>query len=149
MKLATVYTRAVQGISAPQVTVEVNLSTGLPAFTIVGMPEASVREARDRVKTALINAGFDFPAATKIMVNMAPADVPKQGARYDLAIAIGILVASNQLSETAVAGREFYGELTLTGDLRGVPGYSPPLSPVAMKAAKLLFRKRIRLRPAC
>ncbi|RUO66266.1 Mg chelatase-related protein [Pseudidiomarina planktonica] len=125
MKLATVFTRAVQGISAPQVTVEVNLSDGLPAFTIVGMPEASVREARDRVKTALVNAGFDFPAATKIMVNMAPADVPKQGARYDLAIAIGILVASNQLPEAAVAGREFYGELTLTGDLRGVPGVLP------------------------
>jgi len=125
MALATVFTRAVQGIEAPLVTVEVNLADGLPAFTIVGMPEASVREARDRVKTALINAGFQFPAGTKIMVNMAPADVPKQGARYDLAIAIGILAASNQVDSKQVIGREFYGELTLTGDLRGVPGMLP------------------------
>lgn len=127
MSLAKIYTRALQGVSAPLVTIEVNLAKGLPAFTIVGMPETSVREARDRVKTALINAGFTFPAATKITVNMAPADLPKQGARYDLAIAVGILVASDQLPEATVAKREFYGELTLTGDLRGVTGILPAL----------------------
>ncbi|WP_232221273.1 YifB family Mg chelatase-like AAA ATPase [Pseudidiomarina salinarum] len=127
LSLAQVYTRALQGIDAPQVTVEVCLAPGLPAFNMVGLPQTGVREARDRVRSALLASNFDFPRAKKITVNLAPADLPKHGARYDLAIAVGILVASGQLAERAVVGREFYGELTLNGDLRGVTGILPAM----------------------
>ena len=121
MSLAVVYTRAIAGNDAPLVTVEVHLANGLPSFTIVGLPEAEVREARDRVRAALQNARFDFPAR-RITVNLAPADLPKEGGRFDLPMAIGILAASAQIPSTELARYEFAGELALTGALRPVRG---------------------------
>ena len=101
MQLATVYTRALNGINAAIVTVEVHLSNGLPSFSIVGLPEAAVRESKDRVRAAIINSSFEFPAR-RITVNLAPADLPKDGGRYDLPIALGILAASGQLDKSAL-----------------------------------------------
>ena len=97
MSLALVYTRAALGLNAPLVTVEVHLSNGLPALAIVGLPEAAVRESKDRVRSALINAGFEFPQR-RLTINLAPADLPKEGGRFDLPIALGILAASGQIS---------------------------------------------------
>lgn len=127
MALARVYTRALIGIYAPEIRVEVDLARGMPGFTMVGMPATTVKEARDRVKTALMNAGFEYPPATRITVNLAPADIPKTGARYDLAIAVGILAASGQIPDTLLEQAEFYGELALTGELRAVNGLIPAL----------------------
>ncbi|MBE0366764.1 YifB family Mg chelatase-like AAA ATPase [Pseudoalteromonas aurantia] len=124
MSLAKVYTRAQVGISAPEVTVEVHLSNGLPAFHIVGLPETSVKEARERVRSALTNSKFLFPEQ-RITVNLAPADLPKEGGRYDLAIAVGILVASNQLQAFQSHHYEFYGELTLSGEVHSVHAILP------------------------
>jgi magnesium chelatase family protein len=121
MALATVASRALAGIDAPEVTVEVHLGPGLPAFHIVGLPEAEVREAKDRVRAALHHARFEFPSS-RITVNLAPADLPKDSARFDLPIAIGILAASGQVKSAALAGLEFAGELSLTGELRPVRG---------------------------
>lgn len=121
MALATVYTRAAFGITAPLVTVEVHISPGLPGLTLVGLPETTVREARDRVRSAIINSGYQFPAR-KITINLAPADLPKEGGRYDLPIALGLLVASVQLNGDRLGNYEFIGELALTGSLRGVCG---------------------------
>lgn len=122
--LATLYSRASVGIEAPLITVEVHLANGLPGFNIVGLPEASVREAKDRVRSALINSQLEFPAK-KITVNLAPADLPKEGARFDLAIAIGILVASGQLPNQHLAKYELAGELALSGEIRPVQGILP------------------------
>jgi len=119
--LASVLTRASVGLNAPLVTVEVHASNGLPALSIVGLPEASVRESKERVRSALISSGFQLPPR-RITVNLAPADLPKSGGRYDLAIALGILVATEQLSVDSLENFEFYGELGLTGELRSVPG---------------------------
>ncbi|WP_237060254.1 YifB family Mg chelatase-like AAA ATPase [Microbulbifer sediminum] len=124
MSLSVTHTRAQLGVSAPPVTVETHLANGLPAFNIVGLPEAAVRESRDRVRSALVNSHFDFPQR-RITVNLAPADLPKEGGRYDLAIALGILAASGQVPAEALTGMEFIGELALTGDLREVPGALP------------------------
>ena len=124
MSLAVVFSRASLGVTAPLVSVEVHLSSGLPAFGIVGLPEASVKEARDRVRSALLNANFQFPAS-RITVNLAPADLPKEGGRFDVAIAIGILAASGQLPQTRLAQCEFLGELALTGEIRPVLGALP------------------------
>ncbi len=121
MNLAVVNSRARIGVEAPAVRVEVHLGGGLPAMSIVGLPEAAVREAKDRVRAAIQCAQFDFPAR-RITVNLAPADLPKDGARFDLAIALGILAASGQISNEALEGREFLGELALTGALRGCDG---------------------------
>ncbi len=121
MALATVASRALAGIDAPEVTVEVHLGPGLPAFHIVGLPDAEVREAKDRVRAALNHAQFEFPSR-RITVNLAPADLPKDSARFDLPIALGILAASGQLKSAALAGLEFAGELSLTGELRPVRG---------------------------
>lgn len=121
MSLAIINTRAQVGIEAPSVTCEVHLSGGLPSFTIVGLPEMAVRESRERVRSALLNSGFDFPAR-RITVNLAPADLPKEGGRYDLAIAIGILVASGQLPGEQLEQSEFLAELALSGELRPVRG---------------------------
>ncbi|WP_108125845.1 YifB family Mg chelatase-like AAA ATPase [Saccharospirillum mangrovi] len=117
MSLAVLYSRARLGMDAPLVTIEVHLTNGLPAFTMVGLPEAAVKEARDRVRSAILNSQFDFPDR-RITVNMAPADLPKQGAQFDLAIALGILIASGQLPGDGIDGYEFYGELALSGELR-------------------------------
>jgi len=119
--LATVLTRASVGLNAPIVTVEVHASNGLPALSIVGLPEASVRESKERVRSALISSGFQLPPK-RITVNLAPADLPKTGGRYDLAIALGILIATEQLVVDDIAAYEFFGELGLTGELRSVPG---------------------------
>ena len=131
MSLAIVYTRAALGIEAPLITIEVHLSSGLPGLTMVGLPETTVKEARDRVRSALINSGYAFPAK-KITINLAPADLPKEGGRYDLPIALALLVASEQLNTTRLNQYEFVGELALTGGLRGVPGAIPS----AMEAIK-------------
>ncbi len=121
MTVAIVASRALAGIDAPEVTVEVHLGPGLPAFHIVGLPDAGVREARDRVRAALNHARFEFPAR-RITVNLAPAELPKDSSRFDLPIALGILAASGQLPPQALAGLEFAGELSLTGELRAVRG---------------------------
>lgn len=124
MSLALVASRALVGLDAPEVRVEVHLANGLPAFNLVGMPETAVRESRDRVRSALLTAGFEFPAR-RITVNLSPADLPKEGGRYDLPIALGILVASKQLPQSSLNGREFIGELALNGELRQVKGALP------------------------
>jgi len=124
MNLATIHTRALQGINAPKVTVEVHLSNGLPSFSIVGLAETAVKESRDRVRSALLNCDFDLPTK-RIVVNLSPADLPKSGGRYDLAIAIGILLASEQLHCPDIANIELVGELGLTGDIRPVQGILP------------------------
>ncbi len=121
MSLAVVYSRAQLGLDAPQVTVEVHLSGGLPRLSIVGLPEIAVREAKDRVRSALLNSRFSFPAR-RITINLAPADLPKEGGRFDLPIALGILAASGQIPTEALADYEFLGELALTGMLRPVRG---------------------------
>ncbi|MDO6620830.1 YifB family Mg chelatase-like AAA ATPase [Shewanella sp. 10N.286.51.B8] len=126
MAIACVNTRACCGVEAPKVTVEVHLSNGLPAFNLVGLPETSVKEARERVRSALINAGFEFPMQ-RITVNLAPADLPKQGGRYDLPIAIGILAASGQIPNTQLAQCEFIGELALSGQVRPCIGILPAI----------------------
>ncbi|MFM2475903.1 YifB family Mg chelatase-like AAA ATPase [Celerinatantimonas sp. MCCC 1A17872] len=120
-KLAVVYSRASIGLSSPLVTIETHLANGIPAFTLVGLPEASVREARERVRSAILTSGFEFPAA-RITVNLAPADLPKEGGRFDLAIAISILIASAQLPEAPVKQLELLGELALSGEIRHIPG---------------------------
>lgn len=126
MAIACVNTRASCGVEAPEVTVEVHLSNGLPAFNLVGLPEASVKEARERVRSALINAGFEFPMR-RITVNLAPADLPKQGGRYDLPIAIGILAASEQIPANSLKNTEFVGELALSGHIRYCQGLLPAI----------------------
>src|SRR5476651_1302044 len=121
MSLAVLYSRALAGMQAPLVTVEAHLANGLPSFTIVGLPEAEVKEAKDRVRAALQNARFEFPSR-RITVNLAPADLPKESGRFDLPIALGILAASGQLPANRLEDYEFAGELSLTGDLRPMRG---------------------------
>ncbi|MFT5690980.1 MAG: magnesium chelatase family protein [Oceanicoccus sp.] len=121
MSLAIVYTRAKFGIDAPPVTVEVHLSNGLPAFNIVGLPETAVKESKDRVRSAIINSHFEFPSR-RITINLAPADLPKEGGRYDLPIALGILAASKQIPIEPLSKYEFLGELALTGAIRPIQG---------------------------
>ena len=121
MSFAQVHTRSVVGLHAPKVMVEVHLSQGLPALTIVGLPEAAVRESKDRVRSALINSNFQFPNR-RLTINLAPADLPKEGARLDLPIAMGILAASGQIEPQWLEDYEFIGELALNGDLRCIAG---------------------------
>ena len=124
MSLAVIHTRAQEGIGAPSVTVEVHLANGLPSLSIVGLPEATVKESKDRVRAALLNAEFDFPAR-RITINLAPADLPKEGGRFDLPIALGILAASGQIPPERLNEFEFIGELALTGALRRIRGALP------------------------
>ncbi|MBK1692642.1 ATP-binding protein, partial [Ectothiorhodospira mobilis] len=131
MDLAVVVSRAQLGIQAPPVHIEVHLANGLPGVNIVGLPETAVKESRDRVKAALTTSGFQFPAR-RITVNLAPADLPKEGGRFDLGIALGILAASGQIPAAALKGTEFLGELGLTGALRPAGG----VLPAAMAAAR-------------
>ena len=126
MNLAVVYTRAQLGVEAPPVRAEVHLAGGLPSFNIVGLPETAVRESRDRVRAAIANSGFQLPQR-RITVSLAPADLPKDGGRFDLPIALGILVASNQLRVDGLADYEFLGELSLAGEVRGIPGCLPAI----------------------
>ncbi len=124
MGLATLFSRAQVGLEAPLVTVEVHLSGGLPRFSMAGLPEAAVRESRDRVRGAIMESHFEFPQS-RITVNLAPADLPKDGGRFDLAIALGILAASGQLPTRDFDQCEFFGELGLNGELRPVRGMLP------------------------
>ena len=124
MSLANIYSRARVGLECPLVNVEVHVANGLPAFNIVGLPETSVREAKDRVRSAMLNCGFEFPAK-RITVNLAPADLPKEGGRFDLPIALGILAASEQIPSAPLGEYEFAGELALSGELRAISGEIP------------------------
>jgi len=137
MSLALVHTRARAGIAAPAVAVEVHLSNGLPALNIVGLPETAVKESKDRVRSALLNAQFEFPRR-RITVNLAPADLPKEGGRFDLAIALGILVASGQVPGDALDRHELLGELALSGALRPVEG-ALPAALAAARAGRALI----------
>jgi magnesium chelatase family protein len=121
MPLAVLYSRALDGLDAPLVTVEAHLAGGLPSFTIVGLPEIEVKESRDRVRAALQNARFEFPMR-RVTVNLAPADLPKESGRFDLPIALGILAASGQIPHDKLKDYEFAGELALTGELRPIRG---------------------------
>jgi len=124
MSLATLYSRAQSGIQAPLVTIEVHLANGLPALNIVGLPELAVKESKDRVRAAILNSQFEFPTR-RITVNLAPADLPKEGGRFDLPIALGILAASGQLPNQALGDYEVVGELALSGALRPIRGTLP------------------------
>jgi len=137
-QVSTVLSRASAGLAAPLVRVEVHLGSGLPAFLMVGLPEAVVRESRERVRSALTTAGFTFPAG-RITVNLSPADLPKEGGRFDLPIAVGILAASNQLSRDATACREFYGELALGGELRETSKLLPALLAASREGVELIL----------
>ncbi|GKW50525.1 YifB family Mg chelatase-like AAA ATPase [Halomonas sp. NCCP-2165] len=138
MTLAIVTTRAALGLEAPEVRVEVHLANGLPGITLVGLPETAVRESRERVRSALLNANFEFPTTRRITLNLAPADLPKEGGRFDLPIALGILAASGQLPADALADLESLGELALDGRLCPVGGVLP-----AALAAKRAGRRLI------
>jgi magnesium chelatase family protein len=135
--VSTVLSRAPLGLSAPLVRVEVHLAGGLPTFVVVGLPETVVRESRERVRSALVTAGFDFPMM-RITVNLSPADLPKAGGRFDLPIALGILAAHGQLPARSLRRREFYGELSLAGDLRETPMLLPALL-AGSRAGRELF----------
>ena len=124
MEVAVVFSRSLYGINSPPVTVEVHLSRGLPGLSIVGMPETAVRESKDRVRSAILNNHFEYPLR-RITINLAPADLPKDSGRFDLAIAIGILAASGQVSRERIEHYEMIGELALTGELRPVRGVLP------------------------
>lgn len=128
---AVVFSRAQVGIDAPLVTVEVHITGGLPSLNIVGLPETAVRESKDRVRSAIMNGSFEFPTR-RITVNLAPADLPKEGGRFDLPIAVGILAASNQLDRETLGRFEFLGELALTGALRSIRGALP--AAISLKA---------------
>ena len=140
MGLAIVHSRARVGVHAPEVRVEVHLGGGLPSMSIVGLPEAAVREAKDRVRAAIHCAQFEFPAR-RITINLAPADLPKHGGRFDLAIALGILAASGQVSGEALDGWEFLGELALTGEIRAVDGVLAAAL-ASGRAGRRLLRRR-------
>src|SRR5690625_1081104 len=137
MTVSLIYSRAQVGLSSPQVRVETHLSGGLPNFSIVGLPEAAVRESRDRVRSAILNSGFRFPQQ-RITVNLAPADLPKHGGRFDLPIALGVLSASQQLKHDQWHNKEFIGELALDGSLRPCRG-SLPAALAAGRADNTLY----------
>jgi magnesium chelatase family protein len=122
MSLAVVCSRALDGLRAPRVRVEVHLANGLPSFTLVGLADTEVKEARERVRAALLQGGFDFPHNKRVIVNLAPADLPKESGRFDLPIALGVLAAQGLLDPARLAAHEFAGELSLAGDLRPVRG---------------------------
>lgn len=124
MSVAVAYGRAAVGVQAPSVAVEVHLTNGLPSLSVVGLPETAVKEAKDRVRSAILTSGFDFPTR-RITVNLAPADLPKEGGRFDLPIAVGILAASGQLPCNELESYEFAGELALTGKLRAISAVLP------------------------
>src|SRR6056297_3835397 len=126
MSLAVVHTRAQLGVTAPAVRVEVHLAGGLPSFNIVGLPETAVRESRDRVRAAMANSGFQ-PPARRVTVSLAPADLPKDGGRFDLPIALGVLVASGQVRTDLLGQYEFLGELSLAGEVQGISGCLPAI----------------------
>ncbi|MBJ6612054.1 MAG: YifB family Mg chelatase-like AAA ATPase [Candidatus Thiothrix moscowensis] len=137
MSLAIVYSRTNNGLDAPLVSVEVHLANGLPGLSLVGLPETAVKESRDRVRAAMSNSGFNFPLR-RITVNLAPADIPKDGGRFDLPVAIGLLAASEQVPTETLSGYEFIGELSLGGQLRPVRGVLPTAF-AALQAGRALI----------
>jgi magnesium chelatase family protein len=137
-EVSTVFSRAPAGLEAPLVRVEVHLGNGLPAFALVGLPEAVVRESKERVRAALVTAGYDFPQR-RITVNLSPADLPKEGGRFDLPIAIGILAADRKIDPHALDHREFYGELSLGGALRETPKLLPALIAGAKLGSEMIL----------
>ncbi len=141
VSIAIAYSRASQGIYAPLVTVETHLSPGLPKITIVGLPEEEVKESRERVRSAIINAGLTFPSC-RITINLAPADLPKEGGRYDLPIALSILAASQQIPAEILHEYELAGELALSGELRGIKGTLPFAIETSKAGRKLLIPER-------
>jgi len=138
MSLATIQSRALLGVDALEVTVETHLSNGLPAFAIVGLPETAVKESKERVRSAIINSGLEFPTR-RITVNLAPADLPKAGGRYDLAIALSILIASGQLERRMLEHMEVLGELALDGSIRAVQGVVCAILAASRQANKILL----------
>ena len=147
MSLAIIHSRAQVGVQAPAVTVEVHLANGLPSLTMVGLPEAAVKESKDRVRSAIINSGLNFPAR-RITLNLAPADLPKDGGRFDLAIALGILAASVQVPTLALEDVECLGELALSGAVRPVRGVLPAAL-AARQAGRTLLVPRANAEEAC
>ena len=141
MSLATIYSRAQVGIDAPQIRVEVHLGPGLPGIGIVGLPETAVRESKDRVRAAMDNAGYKRPS-WRITVSLAPADLPKEGARFDLPIAMGVLAASKQVDRERLGQWELLGELSLNGDLRGIKGCLPAAIAAREAGRKLIVPAR-------
>ena len=138
MSLATIRSRALLGVDAIEVTVETHLSNGMPGFAIVGLPETAVKESKERVRSAIINAGLDFPTR-RITVNLAPADLPKAGGRYDLAIALSILAASGQIDKGALENTEILGELALDGGIRQVQGAVPAILGARQQNHKIIL----------
>ena len=136
--VSTVFSRAPVGLEAPLVRVEVHLGNGLPAFALVGLPEAAVRESKERVRAALVTAGYEFPQR-RITVNLSPADLPKEGGRFDLPIAVGILAADGAVDPRALNHREFYGELSLGGALRETPKLLPALIAGAKLGSEMIL----------
>ena len=122
MSLATVRSRALDGLAAAEVTIEVHLANGLPAFTLVGLAETEVKESRERVRAALQSSGLAFPHNKRVTVSLAPADLPKEGGAFDLPIALGLLAANGQIDAARLAGIECAGELSLAGELRPIRG---------------------------
>ena len=147
MPLSTIFSRAQRGIDAPRVTIEVHVSNGLPGLSIVGLAETSVKESKDRVRSALLNSGFTLPPR-RITIALAPADLRKEGGRFDLAIAIGILVATEQIECTNLNQIEFIGELALSGALGNTPG-ALPAAMAAQAAGKQLLAPKENAQEAC
>jgi magnesium chelatase family protein len=137
-EVSSVFSRAPAGLEAPLVRVEVHLGNGLPAFTLVGLPEAVVRESKERVRAALVTTGYDFPSR-RITVNLSPAELPKEGGRFDLPIAVGILAADRKIDPHALNHREFYGELSLGGALRETPKLLPALIAGAKLGSEMIL----------
>lgn len=138
MSTAVIKTFAGQGVTASEILVEVHLANGLPGFQLVGMAETSVKEARERVRSALVNSGFEFPAK-RITVNLAPADIPKYGGRFDLPIAVGIMVAAGYINDSRLQNHSFIGELSLNGEIRPITGIVPVLMAAAHQDSALVF----------
>ena len=147
MSLAIVHSRAQVGVEAPAVTVEAHLANGLPTLTLVGLPEGAVKESKDRVRSAILNSGLDFPAR-RITLNLAPADLPKDGGRFDLAIALGLLAASGQVPLTALQDVECLGELALSGGIRPIQGVLPAAL-AARAAERTLIVPAVNAEEAC
>lgn len=142
MSLAIVHSRALDGLKAPEVTIEVHLANGLPSFTLVGLADTEVKESKERVRAALSNSGLEFPYNKRITVNMAPADLPKESGRFDLPIALGILAAMGHLDPAKLADKEFAGELSLGGELRPIRGALPMALAVHQQACASTGRAR-------
>ncbi|KAF1003844.1 MAG: Competence protein ComM [Pseudomonas sp.] len=147
MSLAIVHSRAQVGVEAPAVTVEVHMANGLPSLTLVGLPETAVKESKDRVRSAILNAALQYPSR-RITLNLAPADLPKDGGRFDLAIALGILAASVQVPALMLDNVECLGELALSGAVRAVKGVLPAAL-AARKAGRTLMVPRDNAEEAC